>query len=849
MSGTESSEIIDVRPLRVSSTNSGWDRAVALRDQYAKRIRLALVRSKTDAIVLVSHPGVYPPWVRLDAWMPVSGRPNGPRSRRNLELTVNALPYNHHNLAVTVNATREHKKISIAGRPTSEFGYPDVDEWFGYAMRNAPKPSSYQPWRDLFIGFVSGVIPIIEAPHHNPIDDRFRNVFGLTGANCLGFVSIFVVLFGAAAMENDGPFALLPGIAGLAATAFIVHQRTRRIAVPDQPTIAPNNLVLVDSWHTVISGLGADANEVKQRVWHAVGSDGASGIKLARHTYTYWTPTGYEQRDRIVADKGQTIVHTHVYPFGGDLFVGWQAYLNCAQWGETGAVSKLVANGVLTEFRDLRPVFYSPNPLDLIDLSSLGELVHRHLTREIKALLTERAIDDDVDFEIVRGDRGRALDRTRQGDKTQIGGGAWSRIARQAALWQRRGETETVRAVSHAQGPYLTGQTGPVLLLTALLLAVSYVNRVNVGFAALTINRALGLSPAEYGLAASALGWGLVLGVIPANAILYRIGARKWIGFIAVTWGLISASQAFMTGPTSFMVLRFLLGATQAGLLPGVIFYLLTSFAPANRARLIAGFLVGLPAGLAAAPAVTSWLLLTIAPADLASWQWMLIVEALPAVLLGFAAWQWLPDEPYRRVGGEISVVGTAFGLLLNGRVLALSVGYLGITVTSFATSFFLADLAQHAGIGIRDIGEHLSISYAAGGAVMLVSAYIADTMRGYRGNLVLACAAAALGCVVLAQANDLAGLLLGIGLITAGTYAARTQLLALSAEAFGGARLAAAVAVLISIGNAAGISAPPVIVWLRQNSDFETSMYALAAACFMGGVLAVIAFAVGGRH
>ena len=159
----------------------------------------------------------------------------------------------------------------------------------------------------------------------------------------------------------------------------------------------------------------------------SVAEDASPGIACQTETYTHRAPNGYEQRERLVIARDQGMVHVHIYQFGHDLFVGWYAYVNWAQWAETKAVAVKIHGGQEVEYRDLRPAIYVPSQFDLIDLSSLSEFVHRRLERELKALMKEKAIDQEIDFKVIRGDRDRALDQERHAsDEKKSGGAAWS---------------------------------------------------------------------------------------------------------------------------------------------------------------------------------------------------------------------------------------------------------------------------------------------------------------------------------------------------------------------------------------------------------------------------------------
>jgi len=175
---------------------------------------------------------------------------------------------------------------------------------------------------------------------------------------------------------------------------------------------------------------------------------------------------------------------------------------------------------------------------------------------------------------------------------------------------------------------------------------VSYIDRVNVGFAALTMNRDLGLTPAQFGVGAGLFFVGYFLFEIPSNLIMQRVGARFWIARIMITWGLISMATAFVVGPFSFAAARFLLGLAEAGFTPGIYLYFTHWFPGKWRARATAAFLVGIPTANVVGSPISGALISLGGMAGLKSWQWLLLLEAFPAVLLGVACLFVLSDSP-----------------------------------------------------------------------------------------------------------------------------------------------------------------------------------------------------------
>src|SRR5690349_12920613 len=175
---------------------------------------------------------------------------------------------------------------------------------------------------------------------------------------------------------------------------------------------------------------------------------------------------------------------------------------------------------------------------------------------------------------------------------------------------------------------------------------IAYLDRVNVGVAGLTMNRDLGLSASEFGWSAGLFFFGYFLAEIPSNLALQKVGARLWIARILITWGLLSAGTAFVTGPVSFGVMRFLLGLGEAGFTPGVFLYFTYWFPSRYRGKATAAFLLGIPVANIIGNPLSSSLLALDGVAGMAGWQWLLILEGLPATLLGVVCLFILIDGP-----------------------------------------------------------------------------------------------------------------------------------------------------------------------------------------------------------
>ena len=256
--------------------------------------------------------------------------------------------------------------------------------------------------------------------------------------------------------------------------------------------------------------------------------------------------------------------------------------------------------------------------------------------------------------------------------------------------------------------------------LIPLMLAlyfVNYLDRVNVAFASLTMVRDLNFSPSEYGFGAGILFVGYFAFHVPANLILERIGARRWMFLILLVWGALSAATALVQGPISFFVLRFILGAAEAGLYPGLIFYLTLWFPPAYRARYVANFLIGLPLAFVIGSPLSGLLLELDGLGGLHGWQWMFILEGLPACVLAFVVLKMLPDGPAQAAWlspGEKQFIATRLAAqdptehpklwqaLSDKRVIALGLIYLADQSAASGSRFWMPQIVQ--GMGFSNL-------------------------------------------------------------------------------------------------------------------------------------------------
>ena len=409
---------IDVRPVHRVSDDTIWGAAATQRNACYDAIRQVLAERGLDALVTRSANGIYPAWVKVEAWLPqksAAGASADPRLRTTLELTFEVKPYRQYAVATSAVVRFGKRAVAVAERPN--FTISDAVAWVLYALGTGGKPRAAR-FTDFLANAFLAVIPFARTRYANRILRPFRSILPIPLPWLIAFLGL--VLIGIGVFQTDyffGPSPretteLVVGVLALIA-AFVVSRRRTVVSVIDRPTIPPRYLLRLDSWHAVIPGLGPAVDEVKQRFTSKLAAFAASGATTETERYGFRSPNGYDERDRLVITKGQGVAHLHVYRFGEDVFVGWDSYINWAQWAETRPVSARRSAGRRTEFRSLQPGLYVPNEYDLIDLNSLIEIVHRCVTDVLKAMMEEHKIDQEVDFQIIRGDRDNALDRDR----------------------------------------------------------------------------------------------------------------------------------------------------------------------------------------------------------------------------------------------------------------------------------------------------------------------------------------------------------------------------------------------------------------------------------------------------
>jgi MFS family permease len=400
----------------------------------------------------------------------------------------------------------------------------------------------------------------------------------------------------------------------------------------------------------------------------------------------------------------------------------------------------------------------------------------------------------------------------------------------------------------------------PLLTVGYLL---NYLDRNNISFAALTMNQDVGLTATQFGRGAGMLFVGYCLFEIPSNIVLYQVGARKWIARIMMSWGLVSAATIFVRGPYSFYLLRFLLGAAEAGFFPGVAFYLGTWFPAEYRTRIIAWFMVAIPISSVVGGPVSGLLLRMDGLGGLAGWQWLFLLEGLPVAALGVAVLWLLADRPEdaawlleaerelvrARLAGERREreVRRLLPALRDIRVLMLSGVQFGFLVGSYGVTIFLPQIIKAGRLSDLQVGFVTSGCFAAASVGMIAWAAYVDWRGGKILNLTIACLVSALGFVASIAAGSFWLSMAGITVSLLGINAARGIFWTIPPRFLTGLAAAGGLAFINSIGTAGGFVGPYLMGWLTDRTgSFSAGLTAMAVFLLGSAVLsAALSFVV----
>jgi MFS transporter, ACS family, tartrate transporter len=398
----------------------------------------------------------------------------------------------------------------------------------------------------------------------------------------------------------------------------------------------------------------------------------------------------------------------------------------------------------------------------------------------------------------------------------------------------------------------------PFLLL---LYIVAYLDRINMGFAVLQMRGQLGLSERVIGRAGGVFFAGYFFFQLPSNLVLDRFGIRRWISGLMVTWGVISCLMMFVRGPASFYSMRFLLGAAEAGFFPGMILHLKRWFPAKARARAVAWFMLANPiAGIVGSP--ISGTLLGIRGAGLAGWQWMFLMEGVPAIFLGVivlwvlsdrpqeATWlkgeerEWLLEKLAGEQQAEASLKqGSFWQVLIAPRIWMLSVVYFGVSTTMYGITLWLPTVIQTlSGLGNLATSLVAVLPFVVATIAMVLVGSSSDRTGERRWHTAGPAFIAALAVVAAAYGKGPALVIAGVGLGMAGAEAMVGPFWAMATSRMAGLPAAAGIAMINSLANLGGYFGPDIIGMFRTtNGGFRGGFLAIAATLLVSGSFALI--------
>ncbi|NKM98514.1 MFS transporter [Rhizobium leguminosarum] len=391
-----------------------------------------------------------------------------------------------------------------------------------------------------------------------------------------------------------------------------------------------------------------------------------------------------------------------------------------------------------------------------------------------------------------------------------------------------------------------------------LCYVVAYLDRVNVGFAKLQMSSELGLSEAAYGIGAGIFFIGYFLFEVPSNIIMNKVGARVWIARIMVTWGIVSAAFMFTSSETVFYVLRFLLGVAEAGFFPGIILYLTAWYPAHRRARIITTFMSAIPISAIFGNPLSGLLMDSFhGTHGLSGWQWMFLIEAIPAILFGVATFfylddtiqgaKWLNDEEKRvltanneaenraKTASPHSIAAT----LADRRVWLMCLIYFCFVLGQYGLNFWMPTIVKASGVnGNLNIGLISAIPYICTFVVMLALGRSADRLRERRWHLVVPAFIAAGGFVAATMATSTTVSIVCLSLAAAGAISCAPLFWSLPTAFLAGTGAAAGIAWINSVGNLAGFLGPFLVGYLKDFTGTNSAgMYLLAAALVIGSL------------
>lgn len=415
-------------------------------------------------------------------------------------------------------------------------------------------------------------------------------------------------------------------------------------------------------------------------------------------------------------------------------------------------------------------------------------------------------------------------------------------------------EVRTMRKVAWRLVPFLM-----------LLYFVAFLDRINVGIAALTMNRDIGLTARMFGVGSGTFFFGYFVFEVPSTLILHRVGARFWIGRIMITWGLVSIAMAFIQGPTSFYALRFLLGVAEAGFFPGTILYLSYWFPLNRRSAMTALFMAAAPAaGIVGSP-ISGALMQLDGLLHLRGWQWLFTAEAIPALVLGSITLRFLTDRPADATWLTVEERGwlldamlreqapvkdlrghSAWRALADWKVLVLSLAYFGTSAGLYTIGFWAPLIVKEPGLSPFEVGLLVAIPNLIAVVGMVLWSRNSDSTGERYGHAAVACIVGAAGMAITARAGSSVSIAVtGLSLAALGVSAAKPPLWSLPTMFFAGAGAAASIGLINALGTLGGFVGPYMVGASEVGGHFAGGLHLVGCTLILSAVTIVAMGAV----
>ena len=390
---------------------------------------------------------------------------------------------------------------------------------------------------------------------------------------------------------------------------------------------------------------------------------------------------------------------------------------------------------------------------------------------------------------------------------------------------------------------------------------LSYLDRVNIGFAALTMNKDIGLTATAFGAGASIFFLGYFLFEVPSNLIMEKAGARIWIARIMITWGILSIGHAFIWNDTSFYVLRFIFGIAEAGFFPGMILFLTYWFPSEVRARVVGMFMVAVPISSLIGAPLSSWILSTVGEGfwGLKGWQWMYIIEGLPTFLTGFVVFAYLNNSPKdatwlepderdwliqrlaaERANKESVRHFSVKDALTHPRIFALALVYFGVVIGLYSLGLWMPQIVKAFGASIMQTGLLTALPGLLGAIAMVLWTRHSDATGERMWHMIVPAVAGGIA-LSLSAATGASPVLSFAFLTMAGVciYAALPCFWPLPTAMLSGAAAAGGIALINALGNLGGFVGPFFVGWLKDlTGQFTTGLYGLSGFMILSGVV-----------